>query len=215
MKKALIAGATGLVGSFVLEQLLEDNRYAAIIAVTRTPLNIQHVRLHNVVTDFDHLDDVALQLSADDVFCCLGTTIRRAGSQQAFRKVDFEYPLQLAKLTLGNGARKFLHVSALGADASSRIFYNRVKGETEEALRSTGFPALHIFRPSLLLGPRAEQRAAEDAAKWFYRIFGWLIPLRYKAIHAHTVARAMLHYAHQPQTGIFVHESGEMQSFRL
>lgn len=215
MKKALIAGATGLVGSYLLDQLLADDNYESVIAVLRKPLNIQHNKLQNIITDFERLEDVAGQLKADDVFCCLGTTIRKAGSQSAFRKVDFDYPLKLAQLTLKNGAQQFLLVSALGADASSRIFYNRVKGEVEEAVRNMGFPALHIFRPSLLLGPRSEQRAAEDAAKWFYKVFGWLIPLRYKAIHARTVARAMQHYAHQLQNGVFVHESDEMQSFAV
>lgn len=215
MKKALIAGATGLVGSYVLDQLLTDANYTAVIAVTRTSLNTQHNKLQHIVTSFDKLDDVAAQLRADDIFCCLGTTIRKAGSQQAFRKVDYDYPIRLARITAANGAEKFLLVSALGADSSSRIFYNRVKGETEEALRSVGFASLHIFRPSLLLGPRTEQRAAEDAAKWFYKVFGWLIPKRYKAIHAQTVARAMLHYAHQPERGVFIHESDEMQSFAV
>lgn len=214
-KRALIAGATGLVGSYLLNLLLEDERYTKVIAVTRKPLGVSHNRLENIVTDFDRLDDVAVQLNADDVFCCLGTTLAKAGSQQNFRKVDFGYPVRLAQLTLQHGAKKWLLVSALGADASSRIFYNRVKGETEEAICKTGFETVHIFRPSLLLGPRNEPRAAEDAAKWFYKIFNRLIPLRYKAIHAHTVARAMLHYAHDPATGVFVHESEEMQSFRL
>ena len=215
MKKALIAGATGLTGSYLLKQLLADDHYASVVAVTRKPLGFHHDKLVNIVTDFERLDDVAAQLTADDVFCCLGTTIRKAGSQAAFRKVDFDYPLKLAQLTLKNGAQKFLLVSALGADASSRIFYNRVKGEAEEAIRNTGFPALHIFRPSLLLGPRNEQRSAEDAAKWFYKVFGWLIPLRYKAIHARTVARAMQHHAHQSKSGVFVHESYEMQLFAV
>ncbi|MCX7638343.1 MAG: oxidoreductase [Cyclobacteriaceae bacterium] len=214
-KRALIAGATGLVGSYLLKLLLEDEGYAKVIAVTRRPLEITRDRLENIVTDFDRLDKVAAQLTTDDVFCCLGTTIRKAGSQANFRKVDFDYPVKLARLTHQQGAKKLLLVSALGADASSRIFYNRVKGETEQAICKTGFEAVHIFRPSLLLGPRNEQRAAEDAAKWFYKIFNRLIPLRYKAIHAHTVARAMLHYAHNPATGVFVHESQEMQSFGL
>jgi uncharacterized protein YbjT (DUF2867 family) len=215
MKRALIAGATGLVGSYVLEQLLSNENYAIVTAITRKPLSIQHNKLQNIVTDFDRLEEIAPQLGVDDVFCCLGTTIRKAGSQPAFRKVDFEYPLKLAQLTSQNGSQKFLLVTALGADASSRIFYNRVKGEVEEAIRNVGFPTLHIFRPSLLLGPRTEHRTAEDAAKWFYRVFGWLIPLRYKAIHAQTVARAMVHYARQPQKGVFIHESDEMQSFAV
>ncbi|GIV36698.1 MAG: nucleoside-diphosphate sugar epimerase [Cyclobacteriaceae bacterium] len=213
MKTALIAGATGLVGSFLLEDLLMDNRYTYVVAVTRRALHTKHPKLMQVVSDYDHLDDLAEQLKADDVFCCLGTTIRKAGSKQAFRKVDFEYPLKLAQITCKNGARNFLLVTALGANPASKIFYNRVKGEAEEAIRRVGFFAFHIFRPSLLLGNRSEHRTGEAAAKWFYKIFNPVIPLRYKAIHARTVARAMVHFAHTGQPGVFIHESDEIQMF--
>ncbi len=213
MKTALIAGATGLVGAFLLEELLRDNQYAHVVAFSRKPLPINHAKLLTIVADFDRIDEVAAQLTADDVFCCLGTTIRKAGSKQAFKKVDYEYPLKLAQITCKNGARCFLLVTALGANPASKIFYNRVKGQTEEAIRKVGFSACHIFRPSLLLGKRSEHRAGEEAAKWIYKIFDWAIPLRYKAIHAQTVAKAMVHFAHNPQPGVFIHESEELQMF--
>jgi uncharacterized protein YbjT (DUF2867 family) len=213
MKTALLAGATGLVGSFVLEELLRDSRYATVVALTRRPLAVRHTKLQNIITDFDRLDEQAGQLKADDVYCCLGTTIRKAGSRQAFCTVDHHYPLRLARLTLSQGATCFLLVSALGANPASRIFYNRVKGQAEEDLKKVGFTTLHIFRPSLLLGPRQEPRPGEDAAKWVYKIFGALIPRRYKAIHARAVAKAMLHHAHAGQPGVFIHESDEMQTF--
>lgn len=212
MKSALIAGATGLVGRQLLDMLLQDDYYDKVTAITRKPLPLQHSRLHNLVVDFDNLP-ADEQLKADDIFCCLGTTIKKAGSQEAFIKVDFEYPSALARLTKAQGAKQYLLVSALGADKSSSIFYNRVKGEVEEAIQSLGFDSVHIFRPALLLGDRDEQRFGEDAAKIFFKLFGFLVPLKYKAVDAAKVARAMMWHARQNKNGIFVHPSEEIQSF--
>lgn len=213
MKTALVAGSTGLIGSQLLALLLEDNRYVQVRAISRKPLSVSHPKLQNLVLDFDRLSENYQALKADDVFCCLGTTIRTAGSERAFRKVDFEYPVELAKLTRNLGAQRYLIVTALGADRHSRIFYNRVKGETEEAVKNIGFSSLHMLRPSLLLGPREESRAGEDAAKIFYKLFGWIIPKKYKAIDAARVARAMVAFANQSQAGIFIHESNELQLY--
>lgn len=212
MKSALIAGATGLVGRQLLDMLLQDDYYDKVTAITRKPLPLQHSRLHNLVVDFDNLP-ADEQLKADDIFCCLGTTIKKAGSQEAFIKVDFEYPSALARLTKAQGAKQYLLVSALGADKSSSIFYNRVKGEVEEAIQLLGFDSVHIFRPALLLGDRDEQRFGEDAAKIFFKLFGFLVPLKYKAVDAAKVARAMMWHARQNKNGIFVHPSEEIQSF--
>jgi uncharacterized protein YbjT (DUF2867 family) len=213
MKTALVAGATGLIGRQLLALLQEDAHYARVKVISRNPLPVAHAKLENLVTDFDRLSELGSQLKADEVFCCLGTTIRQAGSQRAFRKVDFEYPLELARLTKQAGARAFLLVSALGANKNSRIFYNRVKGEVEEAVGQVGFETLHIFRPSLLLGSRTEKRPGEDAAKIFYFLFGWMVPLKYKAIDSAKVARAMVQVASQQQAGVFIHESGQLQSY--
>ncbi len=150
---ALVAGSTGLIGSQLLELLLEDNGYSKVIALSRKPLSISHPKLENVVMEANELKNHN-DLKADDVFCCLGTTIRQAKTKEAFRKVDFEYPVELARLLKVNGANQFLMVTALGADKHSKIFYNRVKGEVEDAISETGFTAIHIFRPSLLVGPR-------------------------------------------------------------
>jgi uncharacterized protein YbjT (DUF2867 family) len=135
----------------------------------------------------------------------------KAGSRDKFYEVDFTYPLKLADATHAIGAQQFLLVSALGADKGSAIYYNRVKGEIEEALRKTGFKTLHIFRPSLLLGPRGEKRAGEDAAKTLYRFIGFLIPKKYRAIDARTVAHAMLVSASGEQQGVFIHESQQIE----
>jgi uncharacterized protein YbjT (DUF2867 family) len=212
MRIALIAGATGLVGRQVLDLLLQDNQYHQVIALSRALLTASHPKLKNVILqagEWQKLDDVV----ADDIFCCLGTTIRQAKTKAAFQQVDYEYPVALARAGFKNGAQQFLLISSLGAHAASRIFYNRVKGETEAAIRSVGFRSVHILRPSLLLGHRAEYRSGEEAAKWFYKIFGFVIPPRYKAIDSAKVARAMVALAKQQQPGFFIHESEELQRY--
>ena len=208
-----MAGSTGLIGKQLLELLLEDSHYTVVKAISRKPLDIQHAKLQNIVADFNTLTEHHDQLKADDVFCCLGTTIKQAGSQAAFRKVDFEYPLELARLTKNQGAIQFLIITALGSDAKSGIFYNRVKGEVEQAIDAVGFDSYHIFRPSLLLGERMEKRTGEGAATVVYKALGFMIPLKYKAIDSAKVARAMLHFAKQNSKGKFIHESKELQQF--
>jgi uncharacterized protein YbjT (DUF2867 family) len=139
--------------------------------------------------------------------------MKQAGSKEAFRKVDFEYPLEIATLTKSKGAQKYLLVSALGANKNSSIYYNQIKGEVEEAISRIEFPTLHIFRPSLLLGPRMEHRSGEDAAKVFYKIFNFLIPVKYKAIDSIKVVRSMMHFAKQDEIGMHFHESVDLQKF--
>lgn len=213
MKRACLAGATGLVGGYLLQKLLSDESYTSVQALTRRPLTFHHPKLRNLVINFDDLEIQSPHLQADEVFCCLGTTIRKAGSEQAFRKVDYEYPIKLARVAKQAGANAFFLVSALGADKNSWFFYNRIKSETEEGIIGMGFDRTHIFRPSLLLGPRSEKRAGEDAAKVFFQFFGWMVPVKYRAIHAEKVARAMLFHAAQKQNGVFVHESWALQDF--
>lgn len=211
-KIALLAGSTGLIGNQLLELLLADSHYSKIIALSRKPLSIANSKLENIVLEVEQLENHS-QLKADDVFCCLGTTMKQAGSQAAFRKVDFDYPLQLAKIQKANGAQQFLLVSALGANKNSGIFYNKVKGEVEEAITSVGFKALHIFRPSLLLGSRKDHRSGEEAAKVFYKIFGFLIPKKYQGLESIKVARAMQALAKQEHAGVFVYESNTLQEY--
>lgn len=211
MKTAFIAGASGLIGSHLLPLLLSGDRYDKVIAVTRKPLP-EHPRLEQVT--FDMSDASAYNAyRADDVYCCLGTTIAVAGSKENFRKVDLEYPSVMAKAMLVNGTSQYLIVSALGADKSSSVFYNRVKGEVEDVVTHLGYRTVHIFRPSLLLGERSEKRRGEDAAKVFYKIFGFLIPRKYKGIDGAKVAKGMYYSATLDQPGVHVHESGEMQGY--
>jgi uncharacterized protein YbjT (DUF2867 family) len=209
-KTALLAGATGLVGSALLPLLLASERYAKVIVVGRRPVPTQHPKLVQVITDLDALEHERLRLIADDVYCCLGTTIRQAGSQEAFYKVDFLYVVRLAALTAANFAAQFLVVSSLGADVNSRFYYSRVKGEMEEAVRQAPFRAIHIFRPSLLLGERTAPRLGERLGA---AVLGLVRPLlrggwrKYRPVTAATVAQAMLRAAQDDGGGVRIHSS--------
>jgi len=215
MATALIAGASGLVGSHLLEQLLASPEYDRVIALVRRPLALAHPKLVPVVADFTALEKVTADLRCDDAYCCLGATIKQAGSRENFRAVDHGAVLAVAWAAQRGGAQRFFLVSSLGADAASRFFYNRVKGETEEALEVLGFSTLGIFRPSLLLGPRREFRLGERISAGIL----WLAePLllgrlrQYRAIPAEVVARAMLRcsFGRQGQ-GVLIFRSDEIQ----
>lgn len=213
-RTALVAGASGLVGGHVLRCLLEDPEYERVTVLARRDLPIAHKKLEQRVLAFDRLAQMADFPRVHDVFCCLGTTIKRAGSQEAFRKVDHALVVELARVAVRHRASQFLLVTALGADPRSRLFYNRVKGEVEEAVRRFAFDAIHIFRPSLLLGKRTESRPAERMAVMVSPLIAWAFvgPLaRYRPIKAERVARAMVRTARQATRGVHVHESDEIR----
>lgn len=208
-RTALVAGASGLVGGHLLRLLLADGAYARVVTLARRELTVRHPKLEQRVVDFGTLDAFSDIPRADDVFCCLGTTIKQAGSREAFRKVDHDYVLALARTGLRAGALQFLLVSALGADPASRIFYSRVKGEVEAAVRQLPYPAIQIFRPSFLMGERAEVRLAERVGIPLARALAPLLvgPLRcYRPIHAADVARAMVQIAKEAPRGPNVFE---------
>ncbi|GAA4442209.1 oxidoreductase [Pontibacter saemangeumensis] len=210
VRNALIVGASGLVGGHLLSLLLKSPRYSEVISVGRRELPLIYPNLEQRIVDFDKMKDYASDLLADDVFCCLGTTIKKAGSKEAFYKVDYTYVTQLADITAQRGASQFLVVSAMGADASSMFFYNKVKGEMEQHVKEQPFSAVHIFRPALLLGEREEQRTGEEfASKIMKPLSGLMIgPLeKYKPIEAETVAKGMLYAASQDQRGVHIHPS--------
>lgn len=215
MSTALIAGGSGLVGGFLLRQLLDRPEYDRVIALGRRPLGLSHPKLAQVKADFAALDKVTADLRCEDAFCCLGTTIRQAGSQDAFRAVDHGAVLAFAWTARRNGAGRFFVVSSLGANAKSRVFYNRVKGETEEALEVLDFKTLGIFRPSLLLGPRTETRRGERigaALMWLAEplLLGRL--RQYRAIEAEVVARAMVRCSFERDgRGVLIFPSNEIQ----
>lgn len=160
-KTAILIGATGLVGGHCLRELLASPAYDKVIAVTRRPLKLRHEKLQTIEIPFDQLGEALADIKADDAFCCLGTTIRQAGTKAEFHKVDYGYAYEFAHRMQANGAGHFLLVSALGARAGSPVFYNRVKGTLESDIRSLGFSCLTIFQPSFLLGDRAEARIGE------------------------------------------------------
>lgn len=213
---ALLLGATGLVGGQVLDLLLDDPAYGRVVVLGRRPVDRVHPRLQQHVVDLGKLDEHAALLGVDDVFCCLGTTIRAAGSQEAFRRVDHDYVVNSARVAAGAGARGYLLVTAAGADSRSRFFYfyNRVKGDAEAGVRAQPFEGVVILRPSLILGPRAERRAAEALAQRVAPALGWMMvgPLRrYRAVQAGTIARAMLRLARERPRGVRIVENDEIQ----
>jgi len=209
-RRALIAGATGLVGARLLEGLLADRAYATVRALARRPLALTHRKLVVDVIDFDRLPELRMP-RVDDVFCCLGTTIAVAGSRAAFRRVDFDYPLAIARTALAAGARQFLFVSAMGADPRSAVFYSRVKGELEEAVAALGYRSAIAFRPSLLAGDREQRRFGERAAIALLQPLRFLVPRKYRPVAADAVARAMLRSAQRSPAGFTVIESDALQ----
>ncbi|WP_460949598.1 oxidoreductase [Spirosoma daeguense] len=210
-KTALVVGATGLIGDLLTHYLVDSPIYEKVKVLVRKSLNWQHPRLQEIQFDFDHPNGLLTQ--ADDIFCCLGTTIKKAGSKDAFRKVDYQYPLEIAKLGLANGAQQFAIVTSLGADPDSSIFYNRVKGEIERDLTALNYPTLHIFRPSILLGNRSENRLGERIGIGFVKLFNPLIPAKYKGIEASKVAKAMQKTMQEGLQGKHVFESDQLQNF--
>jgi uncharacterized protein YbjT (DUF2867 family) len=214
-RTALLFGASGLVGGHVLELLLRNPAYTRVIIAVRKKLPLINEKLEQQVVDFDKMEDFPDVFRAHDVFCCLGTTIKQAGSQAQFRKVDHDYSVHAAQLSLQHGAKQYLAISALGADKHSLIFYNRVKGEVEEELKKLPFRSVHIFQPSLLLGRREQPRAGEKAAEAVMKAGVFLLqgPLKkYRAIDARTVAFAMLSCALENKAGIYTHPSDEIQA---
>lgn len=189
-KTAILIGATGLVGAACLRGLLESPAYARVIAVSRRPVPLKHRKLVRVETPFDHLAAALEGQVADDAFCCLGTTIKQAGTKAEFHKVDYGYALEFAGACRRQGARHFLLVSAVGANAHSPVFYNRVKGFLEKQVEGLGYERLSIFRPSLLLGDRAQVRPGEALG---IRLSGLMSPfLRGPLSRLHPVAGADL-----------------------
>lgn len=204
MKKALVLGGTGLVGQQLIELLLQDNHYS-VTALVRKALPIQNERLAQVIFNYENPNNEVI--IADEIFCCLGTTIKVAGSQKAFYKVDFEYPYDIAKRAYLNGTKKFALVSSLGANKKSAIFYSKTKGEIEEAITKIGYESLFILRPALLIGNRSTHRAGECIFQLFFTKLSFLIPKKYKAIQAKQVAKAMIACMKIDQTGLQIIES--------
>ncbi len=214
-KTALLLGASGLTGGHCLDYLLNDEHYKQVITLVRRPLPIEHPKLIQHQVDFNQLNDCLADSKINDVFCCLGTTIKKAGSQKAFYEVDYTYPTEIAKLSLANGAEQFLLISAIGANPGSSAFYNRVKGEVEEEIARYGFKGFYVFRPSLLLGKRQERRPAEEFGEKFSRWFSFIFIgawKQYKPVASRAVAYAMVKVAKKQPHGKQIIESNLIQS---
>jgi uncharacterized protein YbjT (DUF2867 family) len=214
MKTALIAGSTGLVGSELLHLLTGHPEYNEIHILVRKPTGINSPKVKEHAVDFDELDNFTADFSPDHVFCTLGTTIKKAGTKDNFKKVDHDYVLALGGLAKEWKAGKFLVVTALGASARSTIFYNRVKGEVERGLINLDLDHLFIFRPSLLMGERKEHRAGEKTAIAVYKVINPLFVGRlkkYKGVPAAQVAKSMMQAALNNNDKLKIYESDEIQ----
>jgi uncharacterized protein YbjT (DUF2867 family) len=209
-----VAGGTGLVGSLCVEWLLADAAYVEVVTLVRRPPIFSPPKLDPQVVSFDKLSDLPVR-PVDDVFCAMGTTIRKAGSQDAFRKVDYEYPLKLAAWAVRGGATQFCVVSSIGSDSKSSNFYLRVKGEMEDAISEMPFQSIHIFRPSILSGSRSERRPGETfalriaRALQFAMVGSWR---KYRPVEAMTVAAAMVAAAAKGEPGRHVYEHDQIIS---
>jgi uncharacterized protein YbjT (DUF2867 family) len=212
-RTALVAGATGLIGNHVLQFLLADDAWARVVTVGRRITPHKHPKLEQRVLDLGELETVRDLPHSEDVFCCLGTTIKQAGSQPAFRQVDHAFVVGLGRAGLRAGATQFLLVSAIGADPASRVFYSRVKGETETAIGRLHYHSTQIFRPSLLLGERHQFRVGERIATRMAPVLSGLLIgrwRRYRPIRAETVARAMVTIAKEAPLGPNIFEYDAM-----
>jgi uncharacterized protein YbjT (DUF2867 family) len=209
MAVLLLVGATGLVGQSVLRQALADSRVEKLIALTRRPLPEQP-RLENPLVDFDALPADATWWSVDGGICTLGTTMREAGSREAFRKVDVDYPLTVARLLHEHGTKSFAFNSSIGANPKARAFYTRVKGEVEQRLIAGGFSSLTLVRPSGILGPRKPHRAWEARTIRAFHTLRPILPRHYRVVPADKIAKALLEAALAAPPGVHILESEKL-----
>ena len=213
MKTAIIIGATGLVGSTLVEQILENPAYSKVVLLLRKPLNISHSKLVQEVIDFDNPD--ASKIVGDDLFCAMGTTLAKAGSKEAQYKIDCTYPYEIGKIAKDNGVKQYILVSSVGANFDSSNFYLRTKGDLEKKIESVGFQNFVSLRPSMLLGDREESRLGEKIGKALSNIlspllFGGL--RKYHGIETSDVAKAMQLLANQGLIGVKYVEYDEIMN---
>lgn len=197
-KTAILLGASGLVGGYVLNNLLDDNRYEKIILFGRKNLNINHQKIEENIIDFDELDKSKENIHGDDLFCCLGTTLKKAGSKEKFYIVDHDIPVEIAEYARENNVSGCFIVSSIGAKAESKNYYLNAKGEMENDILSLNFERTGIARPSMLLGERKETRIAESLGKAIMPLINFLLVgkmKKYRSIHAGIVAKAMVQIA--------------------
>ncbi len=205
---ATLIGATGLIGNFLLEELLKDDFFTTVRILIRRPLDITHPKLEKKLVDFSDTESFRLALEGSDmVFSAIGTTQQKVkGDKEAYRKVDYDIPVNAARFGKLTGCETFLLVSSIGANSKSSNFYLKLKGEVEDAIQAVGLRSVHIMRPSLLLGQRKESRFGERLAKAVMKTFSFLVPAKYKAIQGRAVAKAMIVAAKKSTDGLFIYE---------
>lgn len=211
---ATLIGATGLTGGYLLDELLNDPFFDTVKILIRRPVEISHPKLEKKMVDFTDSDSLLVALNNSDVvFCSIGTTNKKVkGDKEAYRKIDFDIPVKLARFSKMIGCEKFVLVSSVGAGSRSSNFYLKLKGEVEDEVKKTGLKSVHIMRPSMLMGERKEFRPGEKIGKAVMKIFSFLIPSKYKPIHARDVAKAMVKAAKRNEEGVFVYEYREIKA---
>ncbi|WP_127127684.1 NAD(P)H-binding protein [Pseudoflavitalea rhizosphaerae] len=213
---AVVLGATGMVGGLLVQQLLQNDLFSAVRILVRKPVSLQHPRLEVKQVKFDDAESFNDGLGrGDSIFCCVGTTQKKVkNDKSAYRKVDYDIPVTAAQLALKNGFRKYLLVSAVGANPNSANFYLQLKGSVEEDISSLPFESTHIFRPSLLMGDRNEKRTGEKIAQVVMPLITWTMlgPLRkYRPVSGEKVARSMMNAALSPLTGLHIYQYDQMK----
>jgi uncharacterized protein YbjT (DUF2867 family) len=217
-KTAIVLGSTGLIGGYVLALLLNDNAFDKVKVFVRKPLSINHPKLEQHIINFNDSGSFEKLVTGDVIFCCLGTTIKTAGSQDAFKKVDYEYPLEFAKAGKQNGVNQYLIISSIGATTDTSNFYLKTKGEIETAIKNLNFDSFVILRPSMLLGDRKEIRFGEIIGKVVMQAISFLFIgslKKYKAIQATTVAQAMVKQSKTAPKGVIVLLSDKIQTIGI
>ena len=212
-KTALVVGATGLVGKELVKILLEAPEYDKVVTWVRRPTGLSSTKLDEQIIDFDNIENYVLDFKVDHVFCCLGTTIKKAKTKTAFKKVDLDYPLALGRWAKKKEVPQFLVISSIGANSNSKIFYSSVKGQLEEGLKGTGLNALKIIRPSLLIGQRDEFRLGERSAEVLFKIFPFVFSgqlSKYKPVQGKDVAYTMYKEALKEGKGSFTISSDQI-----
>ncbi|MDN4492008.1 NAD-dependent epimerase/dehydratase family protein [Ureibacillus aquaedulcis] len=218
MRSAIVVGGTGLVGSNLVKLLCESEEYVSVTVIARREIAFEHPKLTVKIRSFNQLEEKDIGF-AHEVFCCLGTTIKKAGSRANFEKVDVEYPLQIASLAKKCGIMHFIIISAMGANEKSRIYYNRVKGKLEKELIALELPQFSIVRPSLLVGERSEFRFGEKAGEWVLKVINPLLigPMKkYRSIEAVQLALAMKIIAlSAKKSPVTIYNSAELSSMKM
>ena len=213
-KKAIIAGASGLIGSKLLDILLSKPDYDQVLILVRKELPIEHTKLVQLVIDFDRLDDHVAAISGHAFFCCLGSTQKKTPDLAIYRKIDHDYPVKLGQLAKQNGVNQYHLVSAIGANSNSINFYTKTKGETEDDLQKVSLKCLHIYQPSLLTGDRKESRPMERVFAVIMKVINPLLIgglKKYRSIPAQTVASAMFNESLKNDEGVFIHTSDKIK----